>query len=794
MPHNWLHEYWENFVAGGTMKVADLDFSEFWGDLGKGYEAVTSDLSKTIGGPLMKLVDDIVDLDSHSHQALLDNLDGIFEALNLSESQRGEIRRAVSMVTTEVPWVRTIIAYLIHARLYGSLFAAYGGELGKVASRGITTKFRSDLVSPGELLLWEWRDNGLARDYYHQHGLGDDQIAALKAAHRTVLGVGDQNHLRRLGLFDDAALESRLKRLGVVDPADLAGAKLLRYSPLAIGDAQELSRRTPSSSDPEEAWALGGFEGSKRPLGAAWDIPDILDRAGVKPDLSEQYAVIARNLIGTGDLAELWRRGAIDDATLRAGAKQHGLPTELISGDYKSRPIWETLSKRLPDQLEARELFWRSLYTTADAVELRERFPDVPTTPNDANRDAYYGRLRELGFSGADAAKLVEASVFLPPVTDLVRMAVREVFTPDIRSLLELDAEYPGEIPETKDDFNKQLAAVGIQEDIGRQYWAAHWQLPSAGQMFEMFHRGLTSRADLVSGLKTLDYSPYWRERMLGISYRQIPRRTLSIMQREGTLTQADAIARYQKLGYHENDALLLAETDRLRAEPEAKGLARGMVVGAYKSGLYSQSQARRALVDAGYTTQAAKLFIDQAKLELDEAAGMVTDAVDRRELATATERLTDLMVRQLRDGVSDEPTVRAHLTSLGFSNNAIDARLRLAAFELEVSETEDRLDQYRRQFMVTENGDQPIKDRLVSEGLDPQTIDRIVGRWGLERETTRVEIQSRERIPTRSQITKWLSLGILDVDSWEARMIELRYREDDITLYLMEWVQDQKG
>ena len=95
-------------------------------------------------------------------------------------------------------------------------------------------------------------------------------------------------------------------------------------------------------------------------------------------------------------------------------------------------------------------------------------------------------QLQRRGFAGDRLAAKRALRFRLPPLTDLTRMAVREVFDPSQRQALTLDADYP-------QDLTGHARAIGLDEVWARNYWAAHWDLPSPTQGYEMLHRGIIS-------------------------------------------------------------------------------------------------------------------------------------------------------------------------------------------------------------------------------------------------------------------------------------------------------------
>ena len=86
--------------------------------------------------------------------------------------------------------------------------------------------------------------------------------------------------------------------------------------------------------------------------------------------------------------------------------------------------------------------------------------------------DQLHTFLSKKGYSSESRDALQKAAFFIPPVQDLITMAVREVFTPEIAERFGQFEDYPPDFT----DFAKQQ---GVSEEWARNYWAAHWALPS---------------------------------------------------------------------------------------------------------------------------------------------------------------------------------------------------------------------------------------------------------------------------------------------------------------------------
>lgn len=156
--------------------------------------------------------------------------------------------------------------------------------------------------------------------------------------------------------------------------------------------------------------------------------------------------------------------------------------------------------------------------------------------------------LKALDYAPTWRGPLLEIARRIPTVPDFTRMAYREVFDPQQRSSLGLDAEYPSA-------FTAKVALHGMSEADARDLWAAHWRLPSAMQGYRMLFRGEITQAELFGLLKALDYPPRWRAPLMNIA-RIVPGRIdLKRLLRHGIISEAQTQAGYERLGYSPADA-----------------------------------------------------------------------------------------------------------------------------------------------------------------------------------------------------------------------------------------------
>ena len=88
-------------------------------------------------------------------------------------------------------------------------------------------------------------------------------------------------------------------------------------------------------------------------------------------------------------------------------------------------------------------------------------------------------RMAALGLDARAQELLRNLIEYIPSAQDVVRFAVREVYTPAI-------AERFGQFEDFPDNAMGDFMRAGITNETARKYWASHWELPSVNLVFDM--------------------------------------------------------------------------------------------------------------------------------------------------------------------------------------------------------------------------------------------------------------------------------------------------------------------
>jgi hypothetical protein len=349
--------------------------------------------------------------------------------------------------------------------------------------------------------------------------------------------------------------------------------------------------------------------------------------------LLRDYAINNRyHQLTVADIVDSRRRGLIDEREYETKLAQHGVSDRDIK-------IYRDLGRTHLPVGDLVTLWLRDLLTDDDFVK----------------------SMSAQGYSQSDINRIMEGAFFIPPAQDLITMAVREVFSPQVAARFGQFEDFPPE-------FEKQAAKQGISSEWARNYWAAHWSLPSPQMGFEMLHRRIINKEDLILLLKSLDIMPFWRDRLIQLSYSPLTRVDIRRMFDLGVLSEAEVYSAYLDIGYDEKNAKRLADFTKLLSKSggsedaaQLKGLTRAKVVDLYKDGVLSRSQSLDMLKSLGNSADAAELYLIDADLDLDMQA---------RKLEM------QLITEQFKSGDIDLNGARSALLRAGFETVEVERAL----------------------------------------------------------------------------------------------------------------------
>jgi hypothetical protein len=135
------------------------------------------------------------------------------------------------------------------------------------------------------------------------------------------------------------------------------------------------------------------------------------------------------------------------------------------------------------------------------------------------------------------------ATAQIPPVTDIIRFQLREVFLEGRRE------ELVG--TEARPVYNALMREHGFDEFHADSYWGAHWVLPSISQLNEMLFRNVIDSETWERFVRFNDVEPTTIPRLQQIIYNPYTRVDVRRMHRMGILDDQQLLQAYADLGFY---------------------------------------------------------------------------------------------------------------------------------------------------------------------------------------------------------------------------------------------------
>lgn len=182
--------------------------------------------------------------------------------------------------------------------------------------------------------------------------------------------------------------------------------------------------------------------------------------------------------------------------------------------------------------------------------------PGIITTAwrrDKAKYEKLFSDLRDQGWTEERIEALKFATLVYPGPRDMVDFQAHEVFEPDMVAKYGLDAEVEG-------IERERFYEIGMSDEIIEEYWRNHWVHPAWGQVLDMYHRGELTYDDVWSWFRVIEIPPYWRDKMIAISWSLPNRIETRMMARYGLVDKAWLVEHLKRIGLHEDYRSIAAD------------------------------------------------------------------------------------------------------------------------------------------------------------------------------------------------------------------------------------------
>lgn len=677
--------------------------------------------------------------DKEGEDNVLKLLDKLFEGLNIPGEARKALIAGAKKLSLDLVPLRTLSALFSTLSAVGQTIKLQAGLASPFMARSFGNLVKPNRPDHMTLLRYFWRypstDKVIANktwwnDAFWGHGYDNDSQRVIDYANRLYLGRPDIEELYRRGILthDEARIE--------LDKMGMRTASVEKQALI-------LAKRLPDRGSLDELWRRGRINTEQ------WK--KHVEALGFTKPTVDLLSKTVHRLLDPSVLVPALHRGLITPDNFIKSLKALGYP------EGKAKVLKSASYFPVPPDVVTRG-FHRGIFTENQAIT----------------------RLKDLGFAPDSAASILDVSYLLATPADLIRFAVREVYDPVIRKKFGQDLEYP-------EALTTEGAKIGFPEKVLKDYWAAHWVLPSPGQAYDMFHRGLITSAELNKLFVALDFMPGWRDKLIAISHRLIPRRSLPRLIKQELITLSDLVARFKALGYSPKNSLIMGKSAVLAAETDKRTLAKGEVIDAYANGVIDEPTLISHLQELDYGEDSITYYMYKA----DQKRIRIAGAKAGPDLLSETKRIKELtrqeVLRGFAEGLLEAEKATELLLELGFPQEAVTAMLSYETFRAMREDRDKHTAQVKRLFDAGLLDVVGTEQKLTNLGYVPQQSRRLTNLWGAERDADTQLATQQDKIGTKADYETWLKMGIIDVPTWVGAMRRLQFTDETINYNLQE-------
>lgn len=370
-----------------------------------------------------------------------------------------------------------------------------------------------------------------------------------------------------------------------------------------------------------------------------------------------------------------------------------------------------------------------------------------------------------------------------PAFVDVIRFMVRDTWDEATVLSGQLDADFEQKYTADAERYGR---VAGLDKEVAKLYWRAHWQLPTPSQAYEMLRRLRPGRVDPALTftmedarklLKVADHAPGYIDRLIAVSYRALPIRALRSLYDTDQITVKEVGERYQDQGYAPQDAALFASQEeilkRRRVASQVKGWTPTNIAKAYAQQAITPERASQLLQRLGYSQGDAVEMMDaQRTLVLTRQS----EKAQQRVIAKAIQAT----LRAYESGVLTGPVATSALQSQGVPDAIAPGLLASVDLAVQTRLANQAIAAVRRAYLRGELTAQQADQTLLGAGIAAERALQYVQEWSFQ-------LSPKRRQLTGQQILKATSEGILTFEQARERLNNLGFDQADTDILIAE-------
>jgi len=440
---------------------------------------------------------------------------------------------------------------------------------------------------------------------------------------------------------------------------------------------------------------------------------------------------------------------------------------------------------------EALHQFFRKEYRLAlpDEGDLRTYYLRGYVSEGDV-RDV----LARFGYEDKWIDAEIKSWQIIPGVSDLITFVVREVISPE--------------------DFYGWAAKQGLSEYWAKNYWEAHWRLPSFENIREAWWRGIISQEEFRKYVVWHDYKPEPRpgisksdlDIMNELSYELPGKLDLRWMWRWGLISEDEFRALLAKTGIHPDYLDAVADAYMKNELLDERNRFATTLETLYSAGKISEEEFRRKMAEIGFSSNEIDLRADRAQYIIKGRKAEEEAVQTGRETADEKRRLATILEKLAYSDVISLDDFRARLRELGYTEDEISLRIDIVKAYKQYLSSKVKAPEPKRLSLTDlryawEYGlisDEELRRGAELEGYTPEDVDLAVSVEQIKALRTEIESVVREAMYdyrdgwlTREEfISLMADLGLPEKlqSYWLARadmLAEREAREEEYKIFL---------
>lgn len=388
------------------------------------------------------------------------------------------------------------------------------------------------------------------------------------------------------------------------------------------------------------------------------------------------------------------------------------------------------------------------------------------------NVEGFNRQMTRLGIFNEDQRRAAELALKpIPPLTDILQMAVKEGWDAETVERFGYDAEFPAEFAHwmTKLGYNWGEDVPGRDGRVipgvawPQLYWRAHWQTISPTQSYEMLQRLNANNIwrfrrhipgvqqwtldDTKQILKVADYPPAFRDRLAAISYNPLGTRI---------------VRRMFTASIHANNLVTdyMSQFAKERGDPEA----------------LKAEFAKFQALDQGYSPPDADLY--SALLVAEDK--IAREAPIRAREKQQADKQSNLLLEGYSQGIVSEEIIKNSLSALGWKEGSINLALYNANLARQLAMGRSLIARVKADFFSGIYDGGTAKQHLVNSGITLDWANWYVNSWSI------VFSHGRRQFTTEKIVRLYVE-GFITNQAAVARLLNIGWTNVDTLLLLAE-------